>query len=118
MKISIDASLREQKAIGALGAVGIGTGVFKIGGTVEIYLKTGAIYDAALADNLISITFPVSDASGNGYGLTFDNVKLKVPKIVAGGMDSDVMMSCEFTAVAPSTSVNKMIHIDRFGTAL
>lgn len=118
MKVSIDGSLREQKAIGYLGAVGVGVGTFKMSGSVEIYLKSGAIYDAALAQTLLSLTFPVSDAAGNGYAFTFDNVKLKVPKIVAGSMDADVILSCEFTAVAPNTATNRMLHIDRFGAAL
>lgn len=118
MKVSIDGALREQKAIGTLGAVGIGVGTFKIGGTAEIYLKTGAIYDAALADQLLSVTFPVTDSLGNGYGFTFNNVKFKVPKVVAGGQDADVMMSVEFTAVAPNTSTDKMICIDRIGEAI
>lgn len=118
MKVSIDAAGREQKALGELGAAGIGTGKFKIGGTAEIYLANGLIYDEAINDRLCSVLFPVFDTDGNGYGFIFDNVKFKIPKVVAGSIDSDVTLSVEFTAVAPNTATDKMIHIDRFGAAI
>lgn len=118
MTLSIDAKLREQKALGVLGNAGIGLGTFAMGGTVNIYLADAAIYDKALAQELISITIPVYDSSYNGYAFTFDHVKLGVPKISAGSGDTDVMMACPFTIVAPATATDKMIKIDRFGASV
>jgi hypothetical protein len=87
-------------------------------GTLDIYLVTGSIYDAALADQLISIAIPVVDSSGNGYAYTFANVKLNVPDVMAGAKDQDVMMSVPFTAVAPNTTTDRMLAIDRFGATV
>jgi hypothetical protein len=116
--INIDGKLREQKAVGNLGAVGLGAGTFSMTGTLEIYLKTGSIYDAALAGQLISVALPVKDSAGNGYAYTFANVKLNVPDVMAGSKDQDVLMSVPFTAVAPNTTTDRMIAIDRFGASV
>jgi hypothetical protein len=118
MNVTVDGTLREQKALGNLGAIGIGKGTFNISGTLEIYLVTGSVYDAALADQLISVAFPVVDAYGNGYAYTFANVKLNVPDVQAGAKDQDVLMSIPFTAVAPNTTIDRMVTIDRFGDAI
>ena len=116
--VNIDGKLREQKALSNLGAIGLGKGTFSMTGTLEVYLKTGSIYDAALADQLISVSIPVKDAYGNGYAYTFANVKLNVPDVMAGAKDQDVLMSVPFTAVAPNTTVDRMIAIDRFGASV
>ena len=116
--INIDGKLREQKAVGNLGAIGLGAGTFSMTGTLEIYLQSGSIYDAALADQLISVAIPVKDSVGNGYAYTFANVKLNVPDVMAGSKDQDVLMSVPFTAVAPNTTTDRMIAIDRFGAAI
>lgn len=115
MKISIDAKLRGQKAIGVLGNAGIGLGQYNMGGSLEMYLSDATLYDKAVAGALVSITFPVVDVAGNGYGFCFPNVKLSVPKANAGAQDADVMLNVDFTAVAPNTTTDRMIHIDRFG---
>ena len=115
--MTINGALRAQKAIGNLGAIGIGQGTFEMTGSLEIYLKTGSIYDAALADQKISVVIPTKDPLGNGYAFTFANVKLGVPDVSAGSKDQDVLMSVPFTAVAPNTSTDRMIAIDRYGDA-
>lgn len=118
MTVNIDAKLRGQTAVGVFGNAGIGLGTFEMGGTLEVYLADGGVYDEAIAGNLISIQFPVKDVSGNGYAFVFDNCKLGVPTVTAGSMDTDVMLSIPFTAVAPNTTSDRMIHIDRFGVAV
>ena len=114
--VEINGNLRGQTAIGVLGNVGIGTGTFDIGGTLEFYLNDGSIYDQALANTAVSIEFPISDVLNNGYAFVFNNCKLGVPTVQAGSKDADVMLSVPFTAIAPTNS-DKMIYIDRFGTA-
>lgn len=114
--VEVNGNLRGQTGIGTLGSVGIGTGTFSVGGTLEFYLNDGAIYDQALANTSVSIEFPISDVLNNGYAFVFNNCKLGVPTVQAGSKDADVMLSVPFTAVAPS-STDKMMYIDRFGVA-
>ena len=118
MAISVDAALRTQKSIGVLGAAGVATGTFKITGSLEVYLADGELYDKALDDTTVSITFPIHDSSGNGYAFTFSDIKLGVPTVAAGSMDSDIVLSFEFDALAPDTSTDSCIKIDRFGEAI
>lgn len=114
--VTIDAKLRAQTGLGVLGNVGIGRSTYAVGGSLEIYLNDGAIYDKALANTTVSIQFPVKDVLGNGYAFTFNNCKLGVPTVQASGKDADVMLSTNFTAIAPGAS-DKVVYIDRFGTA-
>lgn len=118
MQLSIDAKLRGQKAIGVVGNAGVGLGTFAMTGTMEVYLLDGTIYDEALAQRHVSVTFPVYDAYLNGYAFTLEHCKLGVPKVVAGAMDTDVMLSIPFTVVAPDTTNDRMIAIDRCGVAV
>jgi hypothetical protein len=39
-----------------------------------------------------------------------------VPTVQASGKDADVMLSTDFTAIAPGAT-DKVVYIDRFGTA-
>jgi hypothetical protein len=114
--VTIDAKLRAQTGLGVLGNVGIGRSTYAVGGSLEIYLNDGAIYDKALANTTVSIQFPVKDVLGNGYAFTFNNCKLGVPTVQASGKDADVMLSVTFTAIAPGAA-DKVVYIDRFGTA-
>jgi len=114
-KIDIDAKLRGQDAISHLGNVGLGQGTFEIGGTLEMYLANGTIYDQAIANASVDIQIPVFDNDNNGYAFIFKNAKFGVPTVQAGSKDADVMLSVPFKAVAPDTTTDKMIIIDRFG---
>ena len=118
MNLSIDGALRGQKALGVLGNAGVGRGTFAITGTMNIYFAAGSLFDEALAQNLIELSFTASDSSGNGYGFTMPNVKCSVPKVNAGAKDQDCIMEVPFFAVAPDTATDKMIYIDRFGAAI
>jgi hypothetical protein len=114
--VTLDAKLRAQTGLGVLGNVGIGRSTYAVGGSLEIYLNDGAIYDQALANTTVSIEFPVQDVLGNGYAFIFNNCKLGVPTVQASGKDADVMLSTDFTAIAPGAT-DKVVYIDRFGTA-
>lgn len=117
-KLSIDPKLRNQTAIGSLGAVGVGTGTFMIGGSLEMYLADGAIYDQALANTSVSLQLHTKDVNNNGYAFIMSNVKLRVPQVLAGSMDSDVMLAVDYDCTAPDTVNDKMLIVDRYGQAL
>jgi len=118
LKFSVDNKTRGQKALGVLGNAAVAPGTFEISGTIEAYLADGGLYDAALSNETVSITFPAVDADLNGYAITLAHVKLDVSDPAIGGMDTDVMVTIPFTAIAPDTSVDRMLTIDRFGVAI
>lgn len=116
MRVSIDGVLRGVSAIGALGNVAVTKGTFAIGGSLEVYMTDGDVYDKAISDAYVSIAFPVYDDAKNGYVFVFSHCKLSVPKVMAGSKDSEVMLSVDFTAEAPGTN-DKAVTIYRCGSA-
>lgn len=122
MSLDIDSGLRVQDAIGFLGAVGIGIGTFVAKGSLEVYFADGAMFQKFLNDVYTSITLSTKDAAGNGYVFTFPRVMLTSAKVVAGGKDSDLMASFEYTAYADKPNANatlrQTVFIDRFGAAV
>lgn len=117
--LEVDAKLRAQDGIGYLGAVGLGTGQYAISGNLEIYLYDGSLYQTAIQDNPVSLSFRTVDTSGNGYAFTLPRLKLGVPKVNAGSLDTDVMLGFEFNATRATSGglANQLIGIDRFGAA-
>jgi hypothetical protein len=118
LKLSVNAGNRDQKALGNLGAIGVGKGSFSIKATAEIYLLTGSIYDAALANSVVSLQVPVVDTAGNGYVYIFNDCKLNVPKVPMDSKNKDVVLSVESIATAPDSNTDSMIMIDRFGASV
>ncbi len=114
LKLDIDNTLREQKAIGVLGSAGIASGKFVCKGTMSIYLANGTLYDKFINDTATSLAWKVSDAQGNGYGFTMGNVNFTDVKRTGGGSDTDVMLDVTFTALMDSAT-GKTLLIDRFG---
>lgn len=117
LDLEIDAKLRAQDGIGVLGAAGVGVGTFEIKGTLEVYLNDGSLYDTAIADTPITLEWSVNDTLGNGYAFQMQRCKLEVPKVNAGAIDQDVMLSIPFTATIGDAS-GAMLLIDRFGAAV
>ena len=102
---------------GHLGAVGVGTGTYAVGGSLEVYLNDGSLYQTAIADSPISVEWRSVDTAGNGYAIKLPRAKLGVPTVNAGSMDTDVMLGFDFTATpATSGGLNgKLIALDRMG---
>jgi len=120
--LSIDNSLRQQGALGTLGAVGIGSGTLKVTGAAEIYLADGALIDKFLADTYTSFTISTKDSAGNGYVYTLPKVMITKCTTVAGSKDTDMMLSITWEAKADLTNataaLRQTIFIDRLGAAV
>lgn len=116
IKLDIGNNLYARDAIGILGAASIGSGSIDVSGSVEIYLKDGAIYDRFINGESSSIQFNVTDGSGNGYTFNLPKLKYQGPKINAGGKNTDVMFTANFKGLMDPVT-GKTILIDRFGVA-
>ncbi len=121
LSIDLDSGLRAQKAIGTLGLVGVGIGTFVAKGTMEVYFADGTMLDKFLADTFTAVSFSTA-RDGNGYVFTMPRVQLTSAKVMAGGRDTDLMMSFEFTAYSDKANavaaLRKTMFIDRFGAAV
>ncbi|MCP3023264.1 phage tail tube protein [Cupriavidus basilensis] len=119
LSLNIDNSLRAKTAIGTLGSVDIGSGSFNVTGSFEAYFATGALYQKFLQNTSSMLSWSSQDAAGNGYVFTLPNINLSKAAINAGGMDQDVMVQVDFTAIADlanaTPALQKTIFIDRVG---
>lgn len=112
LSLNVGNNLRGMDGIGVLGNAAIAPGSADITGTMEVYLKDGALYDKFIANTATSMFWTVADSSGKGYGFTLPKIKFSDAKVVAGSLNSDVMLSIPFTAIMDPTTTKTLI-IDR-----
>lgn len=122
LSIDIDSGLRQQTALGVLGAAGMGIGTIAVTGSISLYFEDGAMYTKYVKDIYTSIIFSTLDADGNGYVFTIPKVMLGQGKVLAGGKNSDLMAEFQIEALADRANVvpalRKTVIIDRVGAAV
>ena len=124
ISFSYDNSLRQQTALCALGAIGIGSGAINCTADIEVYFASGATFYKELLDNSnIEIAFTSYDAEGNGYIFTLPAANVSSYTVNAsGGSDSDLMASISLTALRDAANtvpaLRKVLFIDRVGAPL
>jgi hypothetical protein len=124
ISFSYDNSLRQQTALCALGAIGIGSGQINCTADIEVYFASGATFYKELLDNSnIEIAFTSYDAEGNGYIFTLPAANVSSYTVNAsGGSDSDLMASISLTALRDAANtvpaLRKVLFIDRVGAPL
>ena len=114
LKLALDNTLREQKAVGILGAAGVAAGHANLTGTMQVYLANGTLYDKFANGTVTSLSWRVSDSAGNGYAITIPNVRFTVGKKSGGGSDTDVMLDLTYGGYRDTTTGSTII-IDHFG---
>lgn len=117
LSIDVDNALRAQDAIGTLGAVGIGSGTLTVSGSMELYLADGTMYDKFVNNTNTSLSWSAVDGSGNGYVFTLPKIKFNDAKVTGGSLNSDAMLSVNYTALM-DTALLKTIIIDRVGAGV
>ena len=119
--ISIDNSLRAQEAVGVFGNAGVGSGTLKVSGKLEMYFTNQAHYEKFVNNTASSLSIPVLDPSGNGYVYHLPRIKYTAAKVNAGGLDQDLMLSLDFTALVDTTATSgtfgSSVAIYRVGAA-
>ena len=124
ISLSYDNSLRQQTALCALGAIGIGSGQINCTADIEVYFATGAVFYSELLNNSnVEIAFTSYDAEGNGYIFTLPAANVSSYTVNAsGGSDSDLMASISLTALRDAANtvpaLRKVVFIDRVGAPL
>lgn len=122
VSLNYDNALRSQEAICELGAVGIGSGTINASGSLEVYFANGALFDKFASNTNIAVTFSTLDNAGNGYIYTLPKVNIGSIKTNAGGKDTDMMLSIEFTGLRDlanaDASLRQVLFVDRVGVAV
>lgn len=110
LELTLDNGLREITCIGKDSPKDQKKGTANITGSVEIYLSADsfALYEKALTNSSISLEYTVSDGT-NSYTFLIPNAKLSGEAPASTGLDSDVMISMEFTALYDTTEDSSLV---------
>lgn len=112
LSLKINNGLREQTAIGTLGAVAIAAGTLNVSGDIELYLADAAMYNKFRNNTATSLSFRCKDGAGNGYVVTLPKIKFSSMQVQAGGLDADVMLAGGYQALMGAVE-GKTLLIDR-----
>jgi hypothetical protein len=115
IKLDIDGTLREQRAVGSKFARGIAAGRLQVSGTVEAYFEDGAMYDRFINHETVALAFPIIDQDQNTYYFTVPSFKVTSDPIAPGGIDQDVMDKMDIKGFR-DVGTQCMVQIDRFSS--
>jgi hypothetical protein len=101
-------NLREKKALGNLGAIGVGGGTFNITGSIELHNEDNSLLTALDNFTTKSLSIIVGDAAGNDYVFDFPSAKLTSGARNVGGQDQDVIQSLNFECQLDTTDSSMM----------
>lgn len=122
VSLDFDNALREQGAIGTLGAVGIAASSINCTASVEVYFANKDLFTKYRQNTNSSLIFSSTDVSGNGYIFTIPVANIASWKSNAGGNGSDQMISMTLTALSDDSNADaalqKCLFVDRIGAAV
>jgi len=112
---NITNNLRAQKAIGTIGAVGIGNGEFTVTGQLQTYFGDATVYNQILNNTLTSFDMRLGRSDGNRETLLFDfpSIKLSSGSPAVPGKNQDVMIQAGFQAIMHAT-LGYTMSVSRF----
>ncbi len=122
--LNYDNALRSINALCVgLGAVGLGIGTIAVTLDIELYFTSGRkFFDEFLANTNQEIAFSAIDTDGQGYTFTLPKANVASYKVSAGGKDTDITATVQFTGLldkgATLPANRKVLFIDRMGAAL
>jgi hypothetical protein len=77
LNLNITNNLRQQKVIGSLDSIGLGTGRFEVTGDLTAYFENEALYDLFLDGDATDLTFTLTDSAGNLYTFDIGTIKFE-----------------------------------------
>jgi len=117
--LNVNTGMKERRCLGSgIGLAGITQGTFEITADLNIFFgaaSSAAVYDKMVGDLPVSFAIYCEDSNGDGYAISIERAKISSSEVVAGGINTDVMMNLSLTATVGSTS-GAMIAIDRIGS--
>ena len=93
LALNINPNLRTQDIIGSKFPGGIGAGSVAVEGTIEVYFEDIALMQKEYDHTQTSFSFRLTDPAGKVMVVTLPALELSDGSPIAGGKDSDVMMS-------------------------
>lgn len=108
LSMSLKNNLRARGQIATLGAVSVGTGAIEVTGSIEAYFTSNTTLDKYRNMTATSLALKILDSAGNAYVIDLPNVKFSDGKAVSTGINTDVFLTLNFTAIMHSTELIAM----------
>lgn len=108
ISLQIKNNLRASMCIGSMGPRDIKLGTLEVTGDIEFYFNDGTQFNAYVAGTSFDISFDLIDYAGNKYTFTMPRCKFESGEVVAGGKNTDVMLSAKWRALYDGTAGNVM----------
>lgn len=108
LSLALKNNLRARGQIATLGAISIGTGAIEVTGSIEAYFTSNTLLDKYRNMTATSLALKIVDASSNAYVIDLPNVKFSDGKAVSTGINTDVFLTLNFTAIMHSTELIAM----------
>lgn len=102
VSLNVDNSMRPIEGIGTLGPSNQASGRAMITGTVEAYFDNITLYRKLLQNALASLAWTVGDGSKT-YAFSIAKLKFNDGNPAVSGVDTDTMLSLNFTALYDAT---------------
>lgn len=102
LTLNLSNNLRPVEAIGAAGPTDQSAGRSMVTGTIEIYFDDISMYQELLTPTGVPVVFALTDGT-NTYTFTLPKVKFNDGNPAVTGVDTDVMLSMNFTALYDAT---------------
>jgi len=101
MTIDVNNNLRQQEAIGTIGAVGIGNGEFTVTGNINTYFGSPEIYNKVLDNTRTSFAATIggTDAENQAYVVDLPSLKFSAGAPTITGKNQDVMLQGTYQAI-------------------
>ena len=112
LSLNVKNNVRAIQCLGTLGARDMRLGILEVTGDAEFYFNEGSIYDKFVKGFEFDLRFALEDNVGNRLDFVLPRVKLESAEVVAGGRNTDVMMSGTYRALYDGTAGN-VIQITR-----
>jgi len=98
--LNVDNALRYQNSVGSKYPCGIGYGRQNVSGTLVAYFQDTTIYNLFLNHTDVAISWGFTDNAGNGLHFALPRVKIGTDTPNLEGIDTDVVESLDFQAIA------------------
>ncbi len=99
LSLTLKNNIRTIQCLGSLTAKDMRLGRIEITGEAEFYFNDASVYDKFVKGTELDLNFALEDAIGNRLTFDLPRVKFETGEVVAGGQNTDVMVSTSYRAL-------------------
>jgi hypothetical protein len=102
--LNVKNNTRAIQCLGTLGATDMKLGTIEVTGDMVLYFNEGSMYQKYVDGTEFSFSFSLTDEDGNTYAITIPRAKFESSDVVAGGKNTDVMVTAKWRGLKDSGS--------------